>query len=143
MKRYYSKTTQTTYLSGIHVDMPADAVAITDQRFEEVITNPATGKVRSHDAYGLPILIDPPGPTPDQLAEFERQWRDGAISQVQWLINRHRDEIEIGLTTTLTTEQFAVLLAYVQSLRDWPESPLFPEAAGRPEVPNWIAELRL
>lgn len=99
MKRYYSKTTLTTYLTGIHADMPADAVAISDQRFDDVITNPAAGKVRGHDADGLPILIDPPGPTSEQLAEAERQWRDGAISQVQWLLNRHRDEVEIGLAT--------------------------------------------
>jgi len=140
MRRYYSKTTQTTYLSGIHTEMPADAVEISSQRFEEVITNPTVGKVRSHDANGLPILIDPPGPTPEQLAEAERQWRDGAISQVQWLINRHRDEVEIGLATKLTVEQFAELLGYVQSLRDWPAASLFPAFDHRPPAPDWIAE---
>jgi hypothetical protein len=140
MKRYYSKTTQTTYVSGIHAAMPEDAVVITDQRFDEVIGNPIEGKVRGHDAGGLPILIDPPGLTLEQLAEAERQWRDGAISQVQWLINRHRDEIEIGLATTLTTEQFPELLAYVQSLRDWPQSPDFPDSQHRPTAPDWIAE---
>lgn len=139
MKRYYSKTTQTTYLSGFHTEIPADAVVIPDQRHEEVIVNPVAGKVRSHDADGLPILIDPPGPTPEQLAEAERQWRDEAISQVQWLINRHRDEVEIGLATTLTIEQFAELLGYVQSLRDWPAAPLFPDVSGRPLAPQWLA----
>jgi hypothetical protein len=58
--RYYSKETGCTYLSGIHTNqMPADAVPIGEARYLEVIANPAPGKIRSHDADGLPILIDP------------------------------------------------------------------------------------
>lgn len=69
MKRYYSKSTQTTYVSGIHAAMPDDAVEITDQRYVEVIVNPAAGKLRSHDEYGLPILIDPPQPSASEFAQ--------------------------------------------------------------------------
>jgi len=58
--RYYSKSTETTYLKGIHSSMPNDAVEISDERYQMVIANPAPGKIRSHDADGLPILIDPP-----------------------------------------------------------------------------------
>lgn len=58
--RYYSKTTGCTYLSDRHNQMPTDAVPISDARYQEVIASPAPGKIRSHDAAGLPILIDPP-----------------------------------------------------------------------------------
>jgi hypothetical protein len=70
MQRFYSKETGTTYLQGIH-QIPADAVVIPEARYQEVIANPAPGKVRSHDADGLPILIDPPPyiPTADELCQ--------------------------------------------------------------------------
>lgn len=70
--RYYSKTTGCTYLDGMHaVQMPDDAVPITDDRYQSVIANPAPGKIRSHDAAGLPILIDPPPyvPTADEICQ--------------------------------------------------------------------------
>lgn len=67
-KRYYSKTTGCTYLPSVHgKDMPADAVPISDEIYSRVIANPEPGKVRSHDAKGLPILIDAPSATADVL----------------------------------------------------------------------------
>lgn len=63
MQRFYSKQTGTTYLEGIH-QIPADAVKITEARYQQVIANPDPEKIRSHDANGLPILIDPPAYAP-------------------------------------------------------------------------------
>lgn len=60
MQRYYSASTGGTYVDSIHSDMPADAVPLSEERYQEVIANPSPGKIRSHDANGLPILIDPP-----------------------------------------------------------------------------------
>lgn len=67
--RYYSKKTGCTYLDGIHTDMPSDAIPISEEIYQSVIASPQAGKIRSHDADGLPILIDPPPyvPTADEL----------------------------------------------------------------------------
>lgn len=71
--RYYSRSTGSTYLDGIHAaQMPGDAVPITEALYLEVIANPALGKVRSHDAAGLPILVDPPPSVPTE-AELRQQ----------------------------------------------------------------------
>ncbi|MGY2141978.1 phage tail protein [Pseudomonas azotoformans] len=59
MRRYYSQSTCTTYLAGIH-EIPPEAVEISDARYLAVIANPEPGMVRSHDASGLPILVAPP-----------------------------------------------------------------------------------
>lgn len=59
MKRFYSRSTGCTYLEGIHHEMPADAVPISEARYDEVIANPGTGKIREHDSDGLPFLVDP------------------------------------------------------------------------------------
>ena len=65
MQRYYSKETGSTYIDAVHgASMPPDVVLITDARYLEVIGNPSPGKIRSHDAEGLPILIDPPAYVP-------------------------------------------------------------------------------
>lgn len=67
MNRLYSQTTATTYLEGLHTDIPEDAVPISDEVYNVVIANPPMGKVRGHDSEGLPILLDPPT-LPDDAA---------------------------------------------------------------------------
>ncbi|OCW20994.1 hypothetical protein C9382_11840 [Pseudomonas aylmerensis] len=57
-----------------------------------------------------------------------------------WLRERHRDQLEISRETTLSAEQFTELLEYMQDLRDWPQSPDFPDIEQRPVPPAWIAE---
>jgi hypothetical protein len=77
--------------------------------------------------------------SPAQLATAERAWRDGELSAVKWLRERHRDQLDIEISTTLSDEQFLDLLRYVQGLRDWPQSPDFPVVEHRPIAPVWIA----
>ena len=84
-------------------------------------------------------LANPP-PTEGQLQTVERKWRDGVISSTEWLVTRHRDELDMQRPTTLTAEQFAQLLTYRQELRDWPLALQFPSPSGRPVAPPWITE---
>lgn len=141
--RFYSQTTGCCYLEGIHTVMPDDAVQIPDDRYEAVIGNPEPGKLRAHDAQGLPILIDPPALTTAEIEAKERVWRDGELASQQWLRDRHRDEQDLGRATTLTEDQFIELLGYLQALRDWPQSEAFPDMGNRPVAPGWIAEQHL
>ncbi|AZL67953.1 phage tail assembly chaperone [Pseudomonas oryziphila] len=76
----------------------------------------------------------------EQQAITERAWRDAELAELIWLRDRHRDQLEIGAVTALTAEQFGELLVYMQQLRDWPQTPEFPDASVRPVVPPWIAE---
>jgi len=137
--RLYSKTTGSTYMKGVHADIPGDAIEITEDLYLSVIGNPPPGKVRSHDGNGLPYLVDTPEISRDP-AVVEREWRDTELASVMWLRERHRDQQEIGGNTTLQGEQFVELLAYMQALRDWPQSPEFPDSADRPLAPAWIAD---
>jgi hypothetical protein len=137
MQRLYSQSTGCTYFKNFHGEVPDDAVAISEERFLEVLANPPLGKCRGHDAAGLPILIDP---SAESMAELERGWRDREIDRVLWLRERHRDEQEMGRPLTLTQDQFNELLGYVQALRDWPTHTDFPTEDLRPTAPAWIAE---
>lgn len=137
MRPFYSQSTGCTYLEGLHAQMPEDAVQITQERLLSVLGDPEPGKVRGHDESGLPILMDPP---PAMLENAERNWRDSEIERVQWLRERHRDQLEMDQQPTLMPEQFSELLTYLRNLRDWPQSPDFPSADGRPATPAWIVE---
>lgn len=72
-------------------------------------------------------------------ADAERMWRDGELAGVMWLRERHRDQLEVAAATSLTGKQFTELLQFMQALRDWPQSPDFPDSEHRPIAPAWIA----
>lgn len=138
--RFYSRSTGCTYLPAIHGEnIPDDAVEVSDEVFLRVIANPERGKVRTHEDAGQPYLIDVPVVEID-LQAAERMWRDTEIESVKWLRERHGDQLEIGVETTLKDEQFSELLLFVQSLRNWPQSPEFPDNERRTVAPLWVAE---
>lgn len=83
------------------------------------------------DIVPAPVLV--PG-----LASLEREWRDAELSSVMWMRERHRDQKEIGGSTTLSDDQFAELLVYMQALRDWPQSSDFPDIEKRPVKTSWL-----
>ncbi|MGA9701139.1 phage tail assembly chaperone [Pseudomonas sp.] len=85
------------------------------------------------------VLAAGPAPLPD-LTAIERVWRDTELLEVTWLRDRHRDQLEIDLATTLSASQFKELLIYMQALRDWPQLPDFPNTSHRPIAPAWIAD---
>ncbi|NWA64715.1 phage tail protein [Pseudomonas reactans] len=119
--------------------MPKDVLRITEDVYLAVIGNPTPGKIRAHDDKGLPYLIDPPAVVPDPITQ-EREWRDAELSSVMWLRERHRDQKESGVNTTLSDEQFSELLVFLQALRDWPQKSEFPDSIYRPVPPSWIAQ---
>ncbi len=90
---------------------------------------------------GRPVLASTLPPTPAQLEAVERTWRDSELTRTEWIIARHRDEADMGQPTTLTAEQYGELLAWRQLLRDWPAAPAFPDRAGRPAPPDWLASV--
>lgn len=137
--RYYSPSTGSTYLEGVHV-CPDDAIPISEERYLSVIACRVDGKVRGHDAEGLPILIDPPPLSAEELEQVERVWRDTQLVQTDSLVVRHRDEVEDGSTTTLTAEQYVELQAYRRELRNWPEAGEFPLIDHRPPSPSWLSD---
>ena len=66
------------------------------------------------------------------LAEQVRAERDAKIKAVRWRIERHKDELELGIPPT---EPLEPLLQYVQALRDVPAQTGFPENVEWPVEP--------
>lgn len=108
-------------------------VVDTPEIYEQVVRQIETGK----PVFGY---IEPQ-PSREDLDTSERFWRDRQINNLRWLRERHRDQLEQQVLTSLTTEQFNELLTYVQQLRDWPQSPAFPDSGQRPGTPAWLSTL--
>ncbi|MHC8285357.1 phage tail assembly chaperone [Pseudomonas sp. XS1P51] len=92
-----------------------------------------------------PVAVDLPQALeamvePVDFGDVERAWRDIELAKWVAVRDRHRDELELGIATTLTAVQYAELLAYIQLLRDWPQSAEFPDSEHRPVAPSWLVE---
>jgi hypothetical protein len=79
-----------------------------------------------------------PAPTAQQLAEKIRAERNAILAKCDMLTTRHRDQKDIGLTTTLTDAQYSDVLTYKQALRDMVDNPKFPESITWPKIPIWF-----
>ncbi|MCP1480520.1 hypothetical protein J2Y88_002831 [Pseudomonas chlororaphis] len=62
----------------------------------------------------------------------ERVWRDSQLLQTDGIVARHRDELEAGIDTTISSADYESLQVYRRALRSWPESSGFPSVAARP-----------
>ena len=121
---FYSKQTCGFYDTAIHGDnMPDDAVEITAEQHAALLDGQSQGKVIAADENGYPVLIDPPVPTTEQLADTARAERDRRIESVRWRIERHSDELAL---CSEPTEPLEPLLKYVQDLRGVPQQAGFP-----------------
>lgn len=116
-------------------DLPGDVVVVTPKRHQALMAAMAQGKRIRGNAKGAPQACEPSSPSPASLVEQARRRRDREISQVRWLIDRHRDEQALQLTTTLTSEDYALVLKHVQDLRDITEQAGFPASIAWPVLP--------
>lgn len=123
-------------IKGLHV-IPDGATQVDEDLWQRLINETdgiwTLGGDGSITKGPLPV-VDP------DYAAIERQWRDSEIEAIKWLRERHRDQLDLSLPTTLTAAQFTELLDYLQLLRDWPQAKKFPDQKCRPATPAWIAD---
>ncbi|KWK54051.1 phage tail protein [Burkholderia stagnalis] len=125
------------------VDSPAPqgacVIEISDEQWLDLINAQATGKRLVVDSAGKPAALDPPPPTRAEIASIRRAERDSALGATDWLVARHQDEKLLGNGTTLTADQFVMLLGYRQSLRECSGMPNWPDITF-PSPPPFVSE---
>lgn len=139
MTVFFSPGTGFFYDDQVNSVIPGDAREITADLRDYLLAQQAEGRRVVADTYGNPVLAAPPPADPEVLATIERYWRDAQLLVTDGVVSRHRDELEEGVTTTLTAEQYAELQAYRRALRDWPADGEFPLREHRPPAPDWLA----
>lgn len=76
----------------------------------------------------LESVENPPHvPTEEEKAAQLRKQRDALINGIEWRISRYRDQHELEIETSDTTETYIQILQYIQYLRDIPETEGFPD----------------
>lgn len=136
MKHYYSKTAG-FLVSTLVNEIPSDAIEITKGRHIEL---------QRLESEGFVILVEngdvitKEKPVEHQQ-EISRTIRNNEIESSMWVAERHRGQIELGIKTSISDNEFKDLLSYHQSLRDWTEHPGWPYV-DMPIAPDWLAALK-
>jgi len=73
---FWAQSTGGFYNPQINTNIPGDAVEITDDYWQELLTGQSKGKVIAADSKGYPVLEDPPTPTEEQTISII----NGAVS---------------------------------------------------------------
>jgi Phage tail assembly chaperone protein len=116
-------------------------VPVSDSTYSawEVSGNVATS-ILNEDELASVLMAAYPAGAP-RTAQVIRSQRDALVAQSDWVVQRHREQSDSGITTSLTAAQYASWLAYRQALRDiskqagfpasvaWPAQPASPSAA--------------
>ncbi|KVP78217.1 phage tail protein [Burkholderia ubonensis] len=114
-------------------------IGISDEQWRDLINAQSAGKRLVVDSVGKPVAVDPPPPTRAEVAAAKRAERDSALGATDWLVARHQDEKLLGNGTTLTAEQFVMVLSYRQLLRECSEMPNWPDVT-LPSPPPFVSE---
>lgn len=56
------------------------------------------------------------------LKSFVREERNTLLEGIQWRVDRYKEQTELGINTTDSTETYMLILQYKQYLRDYPQS---------------------
>lgn len=140
MSIFFSPSIGGFYDDQVNSVIPSDAYEISAELRDYLLAQQMEGHQVVADAHGNPVLAPPPPADPEILGTIERQWRDAQLQTTDGIVSRHRDELEEGVDTTLTTEQYAELQIYRRALRGWPQGGGFPLIEHRPTAPTWLAE---
>lgn len=127
MSKFYSPSVRGFFDLEIHgKKIPKDAVEITDEKWMELLDANSKGMDIVPDENGFPSS------QPHRMTEEQRKRslpfrRAVALRRASELIDRYRDESDLGLTHTMTADEYKSLVSYRASVREAVELPEMPE----------------
>ncbi len=72
---------------------------------------------------------------------YMRHKRDLMLWEATKLLNRHRNQADYGIPTTLTDDEIRAVALYAQALRDVPQQSGFPHAVEWPKTPECMRRM--
>ena len=79
----------------------------------------------------------PPPPTPEEQFQEMKQQQNRMLNDSDWTVIRHKDQLELGLTTTLSDTAYKATLQWRQQLRDMPETFSQSKTKTKTTQPRW------
>lgn len=116
---------------------PDDGVDVDDDVFDEYNQEHQDGMIVGCDKNGFPCWVKGQEKPLAVRAEIARHKRDHELNETSWMVDRHRDEKENKINTTLSEIMYEELQVYRQSLRDWPSNNDWPDIE-MPPKPEWL-----
>ncbi len=95
--------------------------------YDTATHEPINRFVERADGEGIPYLEQVVVTKEEAAAERMRGERDAAMPEPLNILSRHRNQRDFGLPTTLTDEQAVAWAVYLQGLRDYPETGMWPD----------------
>jgi len=135
---FYSPSTRGFFTSDIHGDkIPRDAAEITREQWQELLDKQGAGHEIVPGRDGAPKAVPRVKTTEHHRSDLLAA-RDTALAKTQDLVERHRDEVDMGRGTTLTDQQYIDLLMHRHALRRLHEHPDYQhdEAVAKMKVPS-------
>lgn len=134
---YYSSQTNGFYDPAINGnDIPADAVEITSDRYDELLAAQSAGQLIVPGDDGGPTVQYPPPPTQSQLTASAIQARDELLRTAAIRIAPLQDAVDIGEATAAEEQQLLAWKKYRVALNRITEQPGFPTVIEWPETPT-------
>lgn len=124
---YFDEAKQVCILTSDQMELPE----ITEAQMEEIISKRdkyivrlVDGEIVTEDKPTIDVPeVYVPELTPEMQARFGR---DTEISRASDLLDRHRNQKEFNIPTTLTDTEALEVAQYLEYLRDLPEHPEWP-----------------
>lgn len=133
---FYSASRNAFFDLAIHgSSIPPDAVEISVETHSDLMAAQALGRTIQPGDDGHPVAVDPPPTSEAELWERLRRERDARLADALAILDRHRNQVDFGLSPTLSADQARAWAVYAQALRDLPEHTTNPASPAWPELP--------
>lgn len=107
----YSKETNGFYKDDINDFIPEDAVSISVDTYNELMSGQSQGKQITSDKNGNPVLSDPPTATKEQLAIIAEAKRSSLMAEASVAVLPLQDAVDLG---EASTDEEALLKSWKQ-----------------------------
>ena len=134
MSYFYSASTNGFYSTEFHgTNIPDDAVEISESEWKTLINAQSVTKMITCGEDGLPVIVDRPSPTPEQLALINNEKKSALIAEATNVIAPLQDAVDLDMATDdetkllLAWKKYRVLLMRVDTSTapdiEWPTPP--------------------
>lgn len=122
---FYSKSTNGFYDPVVNINIPDDAVELSDQTYKELMEGQSQGMLITSDDLGNPILVERPGPTNEQMKAVCASTAKLKLSDTDW--SQANDVVPL----LANVDEFKSYRAIIRDLAlnpvpnpSWPEVPV-------------------